>query len=156
MYLGAPWMLMRRDTTSMTHRERMLPATSMARHSGGPFVDHRQALELLPVGAAVEDEVVGPHLVGRLRRRWPRPAARDTLPRPLARHLELRLAPQPVGSLSPGFDDNHIGETGGRARALPRAPVRRAWPGATRYPRAERTTDSRRHARPTDAPRRPA
>lgn len=100
MYLGAPWMLMRRDTTSMTHRERMLPATSMARHSGGPFADHRQALELLPVGAAVEDEVVGPHLVGRLRRRWPRPAARDTLPRPLARHLELRLAPQPVGSLS--------------------------------------------------------
>ena len=33
MKAGAPWMLTRRASTSMTRLERMLPATSMARHS---------------------------------------------------------------------------------------------------------------------------
>jgi hypothetical protein len=32
-----------------------------------PLVDDRQTLELLPIGAAIEDEVVSPDVIGRPR-----------------------------------------------------------------------------------------
>jgi hypothetical protein len=50
-----------------------------------PFVDDRQALDLLAAGACVEDEVVRPDLIGTSRRQRPRPAV--TLPPGLASRL---------------------------------------------------------------------
>src|SRR5690606_28293888 len=37
----------------------------------GELVDHGQALDLLAIGAGVEDEVVGPDAVRTARRQWP-------------------------------------------------------------------------------------
>ena len=91
---GAPRALTRRDSTSITRGERMRPSTSIASPS---LVGHRQTLELLPVGAMVEHEVVGPHLVrprGRLR---PGPARRRPPARTLPRHLQPGGPPQPIG-----------------------------------------------------------
>ena len=38
----------------------------------GELVDHGEALELVPVGASIVNEVVGPHLVWAYGRQWPR------------------------------------------------------------------------------------
>jgi hypothetical protein len=81
---GAPRSLTKRDSTSITRGERMRPCTS-----------------LLAFSAAVEHEVVGPHLVRPRRRLWPRPARSHTLPRPFAQHLQTRCLPQP-GKLALG------------------------------------------------------
>ena len=64
----------------------------------GELVGDGQALELLAVGAAVEYEVVGPHLVRRRWRLWPRPARSHALSRTPAWHLQTRSLPQPVSS----------------------------------------------------------
>jgi len=64
------------------------------------FVDHCQTFQLLPVGAGVEDEVVGPDPVGARRRRRKR-SRRRAAARPLARHLQLGAAPQAMGALDP-------------------------------------------------------
>src|SRR5581483_1591336 len=64
----------------------------------GPFVGDRQALQLLTVGAPIEHEVVGPHLVGAGWRVGTRTAGRDALSRALARHLKARLPPQAIGA----------------------------------------------------------
>ena len=61
----------------------------------GELVGHRQALELLAVGAAVEHEVVGPHLVRSRRCLWPRTSRSDALARPFTRHLQSRRLPKP-------------------------------------------------------------
>jgi hypothetical protein len=39
-----------------------------------PLVHDGEALQLLAIGAGVEDEVVGPDVVSPTRRQWPRPA----------------------------------------------------------------------------------
>jgi hypothetical protein len=62
------------------------------------LVGDSQALELLAVSAAVEHEVVGPHLVRPSRRLWPRAARSHALSRPLPRHLQTSRLPQPVSS----------------------------------------------------------
>ena len=49
----------------------------------GPFVGHRQALQLLAVGAPVEHEVVAPHLV--------RPVGACGRGRPVAMRLRGRV-----------------------------------------------------------------
>src|SRR5262249_55595526 len=63
----------------------------------GPLVGHRQALELLAVGAPVEHEIVAPHLVRPSRRLRTRPAAGNALAGPLPGPLRFRRLPQPVG-----------------------------------------------------------
>ena len=60
------------------------------------FIDDRQTFELLPVGTGVEHEIVGPYLVGLRGRKRSRAGARYAPPRPLSRHLEPLLRPQPV------------------------------------------------------------
>src|SRR5262249_40872686 len=59
----------------------------------GELVRDGEALELLAVGAMIEHEVVGPHLVRPARRLRPRPRRCDALPRPLARQLQARRSP---------------------------------------------------------------
>src|SRR5207249_4129015 len=54
------------------------------------FVDHRQALELLAIRARVEDEIIGPYLVGAGGPRRLRARAGHAAARPFAWHLELR------------------------------------------------------------------
>lgn len=65
----------------------------------GEFIDDRQALELLAVGAGIEDEVVGPDMIRGHWRQWPG-AGRRTAPRALARQLQAGLAPKAFGSAS--------------------------------------------------------
>ena len=65
----------------------------------GELVDDRQALDLLAVGAGVEDEVVGPDEVRGGRRQRTRAAAGDAPPRSATRQLQPGLAPQPVRSV---------------------------------------------------------
>ena len=102
---GAPRALTRRDSTSIT-RGGADAAVDVDRQALlGELVGHRQALELLPVGAMVEHEVVGPHLVRPGRRLRPRPARRRALARPLARHLQPGGPPQPIGPPGSSSDD---------------------------------------------------
>ena len=62
----------------------------------GEFIDHGQAFQLLAVGAGIEDEVVGPDVVGC--HGWQGTGARrGSAPWPLARQLQLGLAPQAFG-----------------------------------------------------------
>src|SRR5580698_7598303 len=63
------------------------------------LVDHREALQLLTIGAGVKHKVVSPHLVRRERWKWSRPGARHTSPRPFSRHLQPGEAPQSVRSI---------------------------------------------------------
>src|SRR5690606_18609339 len=63
------------------------------------LIDHGQALQLLPIGAGVEHEIVGPHLIGAERRDGPRPARRNTSPWPFFRYLKAVLPPNPMGSI---------------------------------------------------------
>src|SRR5699024_7704619 len=69
----------------------------------GELVDDGQTLDLLAVGAGVEDEVVGPDLPGARRRLGPRSAVGDALAASLPRHLQTGFAPQP-----PGPVDTHL------------------------------------------------
>lgn len=65
----------------------------------GVLVDDRQALEFLTIGTGVEDEIIGPDLVADAGRQWPGARSRYVLPRPLAGHLEVGLAPEPMAAL---------------------------------------------------------
>jgi hypothetical protein len=51
------------------------------------LVDHRQAFELLAIGAGVEDEIVCPDLICRQRRQRLRAVAGHALAWPLSGHL---------------------------------------------------------------------
>jgi hypothetical protein len=70
--VGTPCSLTKRLSTSMTRGERILPATSMATLSHVNSSITVEALELLPVGADIVNEVVGPHLVRAYGRQWTR------------------------------------------------------------------------------------
>lgn len=50
------------------------------------LVDHRGALQLLPIGAGVEHEIICPQLARALWRQRARARTRNTAPRPLAPH----------------------------------------------------------------------
>lgn len=67
----------------------------------GEFVDHCQALDLLAVGASIEDEVVGPDMVRRLRRQGTRTARGHATPRPAPRQLQSGGFPKAMSSLRP-------------------------------------------------------
>jgi hypothetical protein len=89
--------LISRARTSITRGERIRPSTSMASPSlvnSSVTVRHK----LLTIGATVEHEIVGPHLVRSAWRSRPRPARSYALARPLARHLQSHRLPQPVSS----------------------------------------------------------
>lgn len=66
----------------------------------GEFIDQGQAFQLLPIGAGIEDEVVGLDMVGcrgrQGTRKGRRPAARS-----FARQLQRRLAPQTFSPAGP-------------------------------------------------------
>jgi hypothetical protein len=68
-------------------------------HLARPLVHDREALEPLPVGAGVEDEVVRPDLVASRRHERPGPSGGHAAPRPPSRHLQLALAPEPVSAI---------------------------------------------------------
>ena len=126
----------------MTRPERMLPATSIARHSSRKLIDHRQALQLLAVGTGIEHEVVGPDLArGRCRQRaagdWPPHAAVASFSA-LAAHaaaradaLDRRSSHGPGAPGTPGCADSRSADTAPRARASPPPPAHRASPVAT-------------------------
>ena len=65
----------------------------------GVLIDHRQTLQLLPVGTGVKHEVVRPDpVLGRGRYR-PRPRTGETAARSLLRHLKPCRRPYPVGAV---------------------------------------------------------
>ena len=63
-YFDAPWTLTSLLCTSITRFERMQPGDIDRKALPCIFVDDRQALQLLTVGAGVEHEVVGPDSIG--------------------------------------------------------------------------------------------
>jgi len=98
-YFGAPWTLTSLLSTSITRFERMLPGDIDRKALACIFVDERQALQLLTVGAGVEHKVVGPDLIGTGGRQWPRPSVCNTPPRPVFRHLEASVPSNPVNPI---------------------------------------------------------
>jgi len=65
----------------------------------GVLIDHRQTLQLLPVGTSVKHEVVSPDpVLGRGRYR-PQPRTGDASSRPFLRHLQASRRPDPVRSI---------------------------------------------------------
>lgn len=98
-YFGAPWTLTSLLSTSITRFERMRPGDIDRKALACIFVDDRQALQLLTVGAGVEHKVVGPDLIGTGGRQWPRPSVCNTPPRPLFRHLEASVPSNPVNPI---------------------------------------------------------
>src|SRR5260221_8045972 len=61
------------------------------------LIDHRQTLQLLPVGAGIEHEVIRPHLAhGRCGQR-PWAASRYAPPRPLSGYLQPMQTPEAAG-----------------------------------------------------------
>jgi hypothetical protein len=62
----------------------------------GELVRHRQALELLTVGAVIEHKVIRPYLVRAAWRLRSWSSGRHPLSRSLARHLQARCPPQPM------------------------------------------------------------
>src|ERR1700684_1197349 len=75
----------------VTRLERMRPGDIDRKALACIFVDDRQALQLLTVGAGVEHKVVGPDSIGTGGRQWPRPSVCNTPPRSLFRHLEASV-----------------------------------------------------------------
>ncbi len=63
MYDGAPRSLTSLLSTSITRADRYAASDIDGQALPGVLVDHGQAFDLLPVGASVEDEVVGPDAV---------------------------------------------------------------------------------------------
>jgi hypothetical protein len=64
-----------------------------------PFIHDGQALQRLVVRAPIEDEVIGPDVIGRGGRQRPWSTHRGTAARATAGHLESRLAPEPVRAI---------------------------------------------------------
>src|SRR5450755_3317389 len=63
------------------------------------LINDRQTLQLLPVGAGIEDEIVRPYLAHGGWRQWPRTRTSYTPPCPLFRHLQLVQPPEPMGPI---------------------------------------------------------
>ena len=100
---GAPWILTSRVRTSSTRRDRIEPATSIARHWWVTSSDDRQAFDLLSGSGGVEHEVVGPHGVGVRRRQRTRPGRGNPSPRTPARQLQTGLLPQSMSEMDAQF-----------------------------------------------------
>ena len=66
----------------------------------GVFVDNGQALDLLSIGAGVEDEVVGPDVVGSPWRVGTSTTRRRSSSRALPGQLQAGLPPEPVGTMN--------------------------------------------------------
>ena len=98
-YFGAPWTLTSLLSTSITRFERMQPGDIDRKAVACIFVDNRQALQLMTVGAGVEHKVVGADSIGTGGRKWPRPSVCNTLPRSLFRHLEASVSSNPVNPI---------------------------------------------------------
>jgi hypothetical protein len=94
-YFGAPWTLTSLLSTSITRFERMRLGDIDRKALACIFVDDRQALQLLTVGAGVEHKVVGPDSIGTGGRQWPRPSVCNTPPRSLFRRLEASVPDDP-------------------------------------------------------------
>ena len=97
-YFGAPWTPTSFVGTSITRFERMRPGDIDRKALACIFVDDRQALQLLTVGAGAEQKVVDPDSIGTGGRQWPRPSVCNT-PRSLFRHLEASVPSNPVNPI---------------------------------------------------------
>jgi len=64
----------------------------------GPLVDHSEALKLLSIATRIEDEVVGPDLIGAGRRMRSRTTRCNAPSAPFLRDLKPRLLPQSMCS----------------------------------------------------------
>ena len=64
----------------------------------GEFVDDRQAFNLLPVGTGIEDEIVGPDMIGGAWRQRAGSRGGDASARSFPRQLQPSLAPQAFGA----------------------------------------------------------
>lgn len=62
------------------------------------FVDDRQAFDLLPVGTGIEDEIVGPDVMGGAWRQRAGSRGGDAPARSFPRQLQPSLAPQAFGA----------------------------------------------------------
>ena len=92
---GVPCALISCDSASMTwpvNRSSHVDGKTLA----GEFVDEGQALDLLAVGARIEDEIVGPDPPDVRRHPGTGPTASDAFAASLSRHLQTGLAPQPA------------------------------------------------------------
>ena len=61
------------------------------------IIDDRQALQRPAIRARVEDEVIGPHVIPRGRGLRPEATRGHPPPQAPPRHVQARLAPQPIG-----------------------------------------------------------
>ena len=61
------------------------------------LVDHGKSFDLLAVGTGIEDEVIGPDMIGGPWRHRPGPGSSYAATGATARQLQPRLAPQPLG-----------------------------------------------------------
>ena len=98
-YFGAPWTLTDSPSTSITRFERMRPGDIDRKALACIFVDDRQALQLLTVGAGVEHKVVRPDSIDTGGRQWARPSVCNTPPRSLFRHPEASVPSNPVNPI---------------------------------------------------------
>src|SRR6185437_7911266 len=85
-YRGAPCTLTSLESTSMTREERMLPATSMARHSRVYSSITVKHFSCWPLAQASKTKSYA-HRYGARCRQRARAAVRNPSPRPLSRHL---------------------------------------------------------------------
>ena len=98
-YRGAPWTLTSLESTSMTRLERMLPATSIAKHSRVYSSMTVRHFNCWPLAQASKTKSYA--------HRYPAPVAGNgrgrpvaiLAPRPFSRHLQAMQAPQPMSSI---------------------------------------------------------
>jgi len=98
-------------STSITRFEQMRPGDIDRKALACIFVDDRQALQLLTVGAGVEHKVVGSDSIGTRGRQWPRPSVCNTPPRSPFRHMEASVPSNPanpIGAHELDLDDPSV------------------------------------------------
>ena len=104
----------------MTRPDRM-PAGDVDRQAlPRELVDDRQALQRAPVRAGIEHEVVRPDVIDRRRRQRPRATGGHASARPLLRHLQALLPPQPIHAVGAQRVALALEEDPDRAIAVPR------------------------------------
>jgi len=127
----------------------------------GVLIDHRQTLQLLPVGTGVKHEVVRPDPVLGCGRYRPRPRTGETAARSLLRHLKPYRRPYPVGAVGAHRQTTPLQENLNpsvpEAGKLSRELLHGGSDGFVlrRHPRAvaERDTDNSAQARRAEIPR---
>ena len=159
----------------MTRRERIQPGNVDSQALMGEFVDDRQAFDLLPVGTGIEDEVVGPDVIGGLvvaagrvvRRRCAGAVVSEAAAaQPCATSVQRarRSWPSPRGAGRSEFGDSRSGDTAMKAVSWSQSRERPSLVAAARRTRLSEPCRSARrrvasgcpdHRRRRIVPRRP-